>query len=45
MALGKNTMKVAMKIAIGLSKVGIPIRKASSWTLKAAWKFIGGIKK
>jgi hypothetical protein len=44
MALGKNTMKVAMKIAVGLSKIGIPFHKASSWTLKAAWKIIGGKK-
>jgi len=45
MALGKKTMAVAMKSAWLLSKIGIPFYKASSWTLKVAWKIIGGVKK
>ena len=43
MALGSNTMKVAMKTAWAVSKVtGISILKTSSVTLKTVWKFIGG---
>ena len=46
MALGKKSMKVAMKTAWTISKVtGISIVKTSAFTLKAMWKIIGGNKK
>jgi len=44
MALSSKTMKVAMKSAWLLSKIGIPILKASKITLRLAWKLTGGKK-
>ena len=45
MALGSKTMKIAMKSAWFLSKIGVPLKKAAALTLKVAWKTIGGVKK
>jgi hypothetical protein len=46
MALGSSTMKIAMKVAQSVTKItGISIKKTSAFTLKTAWRLIGGSKK